>query len=175
MMQMLHEGGVEPATHRLRAADVDNPRGYYEFEPVKTIKRDTSWLPAMRGKAFKMVSQLLYHLPPEETYRVLFMERDLDEVLRSQEKMLRRLGRTPAPRDEMRAAYAVHLERLHEWLQRQTNFTVLRVPYGDLVQQPREQAGRVHQFLGGKADLDALVRVVDPFLYRNRRAAEESA
>src|SRR5947209_5003034 len=106
MMQMLANGGVEVVTDGVRAADADNPRGYYEFEPVKAIRRDASWLPATRGKAFKMVSQLLYHLPPGEAYRILFMERDLEETLLSQEKMLARLGRTAAPREEMRRAYA---------------------------------------------------------------------
>src|SRR5262249_30630691 len=88
MMQMLDGGGVPVLTDNIRAADTDNPRGYYEFEPVKATKRDATWLPAARGKAVKMVSQLLYHLPPGETYRVLFLERDLEEVLASQEKML---------------------------------------------------------------------------------------
>src|SRR5450755_3042034 len=88
MMQMLENGGVEVVTDRIRSADTDNPKGYYEFEQVKTIKRDTSWLPAIRGKAVKMVSQLLYDLPSCESYRIIFMERDLDETLLSQEKML---------------------------------------------------------------------------------------
>ncbi len=92
MMQMLESGGVEVVTDGIRAADADNPKGYYEFEQVKAIRRDASWLPATRGKAFKMVSQLLYDLPSSETYRIVFLERDLDETLLSQEKMLTRLG-----------------------------------------------------------------------------------
>ena len=112
MMQMLASGGIEVLTDNLRTADADNPRGYYEFEKVKQIERDSSWLPQARGKAVKMVSQLLYHLPAGERYRVLFLERDLGEVLLSQEKMLRRLGRPAAPADEMRRAYTLHLERL---------------------------------------------------------------
>src|SRR5713101_3371282 len=102
MMQMLENGGVEIVTDNIRAADTDNPRGYYEFEKVKKIKQDASWLPATRGKAFKMVSQLLYDLPTSEQYRIIFMERDLEEVLLSQEKMLQRLGRNAAPREEMK-------------------------------------------------------------------------
>src|SRR5882724_9225667 len=92
MMQMLAGGGVEIVTDAIRAADCDNPRGYQEFERVKKIKQDRSWLPEARDKAFKMVSQLLYDLPPSERYRIIFMQRDLDEVLASQEKMLERLG-----------------------------------------------------------------------------------
>jgi hypothetical protein len=174
MMQMLDHGGIEVVTDNLRTADRDNPKGYYEFEQVKTIKRDTTWLPATRGKAFKMVSQLLYDLPPGETYRILFMERDLEEVLDSQEKMLTRLGRTPAPREAIRTAYLAHLERLHEWLRRQENMTILRVRYNDLIERPREQAERVREFLGGRADVERMVKAVDPSLYRNRKAADES-
>ena len=74
MMQMLAIGGVEVLTDHIRTADPDNPRGYYEFERVKRIKQDASWLPEARGKAVKMVSQLLYDLPTGEEYRILFME-----------------------------------------------------------------------------------------------------
>jgi hypothetical protein len=174
MMQMLDNGGVPVITDHIRAADTDNPKGYYEFEQAKTIKRDTTWLPAARGKAFKMVSQLLYHLPPGETYRIIFMERDLDEMLLSQEKMLTRLGRTPAPREEIKRAYSIHLERLHEWLRQQGNMTVLRVTYNHVVERPREQAHRVWEFLGGRLDIEEMVKAVDPSLYRNRKTAEES-
>ena len=99
MMQILDAGGVEVVTDNLRTADSDNPRGYYEFEKVKQVKRDASWLPGIRGKAVKMVSQLLLDLPPTERYRVVFMERDFAEMLDSQERMLRRLGREAAPRE----------------------------------------------------------------------------
>src|SRR5262249_57423273 len=81
MMQMLDSGGVEVVTDNVRAADTDNPRGYHELEKVKRINRDASWLPSARGKAIKMISQLLYDLPPSESYRIVFMDRDLDEVL----------------------------------------------------------------------------------------------
>ena len=169
MMQMLAEGGIEVVTDHIRTADTDNPRGYYEFEQVKKIKQDASWLAATRGKAFKMVSQLLYDLPETETYRILFMERDLDEVLESQEKMLARLGRTAARRDQMREAYLLHLERLHDWLSRQRHMQVLCVRYNDLVERPQEQAGRVRNFLGGRADIERMARAVEPSLYRNRK------
>jgi hypothetical protein len=171
MMQMLDRGGVEVVTDNVRTADTDNPRGYYEFEQVKKVKKDASWLPATRGKAFKMVSQLLYDLPPGETYRIIFMERDLEETIRSQEKMLERLGRRAAPTEEMKHAFVQHLERLHEWLTRQPNMAVLRVVYRDLVERPCDQAERIRDFLLGKGDVEEMVKVVDPSLYRNRNAA----
>ena len=93
MMQMLKNGGIEILTDEVRTADSDNPRGYLELEAVRNIQHDASWLPNARGKAFKMISLLLYQLPTTENYRVLFMERDLDEVLKSQQTMLQNMNR----------------------------------------------------------------------------------
>jgi hypothetical protein len=169
MMQMLAGGGLEVVTDRVRTPDTDNPRGYYEFERVKKIKEDSSWLPGARGKAVKMVSQLLYHLPSDEKYRIIFMERDLDEMLISQEKMLERLGRPAAPRDEMKRSFLVHLGRLHDWLGRQKNIEAVRVSYNDLVERPEPQARRVAAFLEGKVDPEKMAESVDPSLYRNRK------
>ena len=175
MMQMLENGGVEVVTDNIRTADTDNPRGYYEFEKVKRLKQNAAWLPETRGKAFKMVSQLLYDLPPSERYQIIFMERDVDEMLRSQDKMLKRLNRPAAPHEEMKRYYAVHLERLHGWLHQQPNIDVLRVNYNDLIEQPRANAERVRQFLDGKANVEGMARTVDPSLYRNRRTVSDGA
>lgn len=171
MMQMLAGGGLEAVTDHQRTADTDNPRGYYEFEQVKKIKQDASWLPGTRGKVVKMVSQLLYDLPASERYRIIFMERDLDETLASQEKMLERLGRTAAPRDAMKRSFISHLERLHEWLGKQANIQVLRVNYKEVVEHPVEQAERIRQFLGNRVEVQPMVEAVDPTLYRNRKPA----
>jgi hypothetical protein len=172
MMQMLGNGGLEVVTDHLRAPDTDNPRGYFELEKVKRIKQDASWLPATRGKVFKMVSQLLYDLPPTERYRIVFMERDLDEMLASQEKMLLRLGRPSAPRDAMRRAYTVHLERLQAWLAGQDNMGVLKVRYGDILDGPAVQVERLNAFLGGLLDVAGALTALDPSLYRNRMAGK---
>jgi hypothetical protein len=175
MMQMLENGGVSVVTDNIRTPDTDNPRGYYEFEKVKKIKEDVSWLPATRGKAFKMVSQLLYELPPTEKYRVVFMERDLDEMIRSQEKMLSRLGKPSAPSEEIKRHFTRHLERLRAWLADQPNFKLLFIRYNDVVEHPAEQAARVSEFLPGQADMASMAKTVDPTLYRNRKASAEGA
>jgi hypothetical protein len=172
MMQMLENGGVEVVTDNVRTADTDNPRGYYELEPVKKIKQDTTWLPGTRGKAFKMVSQLLYHLPASERYRIIFMERDLDETLLSQEKMLERLNRTAAPREKIRESYTLHLESLHGWLRQQGNIKVLRVSYNDLIERPELEAKRIGEFLGRNVNVDNMAKTVDPSLYRNKKTRE---
>ncbi len=170
MMQMLDNGGLEVVTDNIRTPDTDNPRGYYEYEQVKKIKQDKTWLPATRGKVIKMVSQLLYDLPPNERYKIVFMERSLDEVLRSQEKMLARLGRPAAPRDEIERAFKAHLERLRGWLAQQSNMELLYISYNELMAAPEVHAERLKAFLDGRPNADAMAKTVDPALYRNRRA-----
>ena len=169
MMQMLNKAGVELVTDHQRTADPDNPRGYFEYEAAKDIEHDTSWLPSARGKAIKLVSMLLYHLPATERYRVLFMERDLEEVLQSQETMLRRMNRQPAPTAEMLAAYRLHLEKLQEWLTSRPDISVLQVNYKNLIEQPEVQAKHICEFLGRDLDLGAMSSSIDTELYRNRR------
>jgi hypothetical protein len=173
MMQMLDTGGIPAVTDSIRAADTDNPRGYYEYERVKKIKEDATWLAETRGKAFKMVSQLLYDLPPTEKYSVIFMERDMDEMLVSQEKMLARLNREAAPRDDVKRAFTGHLSRLFDWLGKQSYIKILKVNYNDLVDHPEVQIARVNAFLGGRLDAARMSQSIDPALYRNRKSSAE--
>jgi hypothetical protein len=170
MMQMLAKGGLEVLTDNIREADTDNPRGYFEFEQVKKIKQDPSWLPSARGKAVKMVSQLLFDLPATECYRVIFMQRDFTEMLVSQEKMLERMNREAAPREDIERAFVKHLDRVRGWLAEQPNFAVLYVRYSDLVANPEEQSRQISKFLSGRPDVQAMAAAVDPALYRNREA-----
>jgi hypothetical protein len=167
-MQMLSAGGVAVLTDGERAADEDNPRGYLELEQVKKIKQDSSWLAGARGKAVKMISQLVYDLPASERYRVVLMQRDLDEILSSQEKMLARLGRPIMPREKLKSAFENQIARFDEWIGRQPNMAVLRVGYAALVADPAGEAAKVNQFLGGTLDTHAMAAAVDPALYRNR-------
>lgn len=168
MMQMLKSAGIDVLTDSIRSPDADNPLGYFEYELVKEIAHDQSWLPAARGKAVKMISLLLYHLPATESYKILFLERDLEEVLQSQEAMLRRLNRPVAPHDQMLASLQTHLDSLHGWLTRQTHMQVLRVEHRNLIQEPTIQAQRVSDFLNVWLDERKMSEAVDPTLYRNR-------
>ena len=75
MMRILEAGGMPVLVDAARPADVDNPNGYYEFEPAKSIREDASWLTQAEGRAVKMVYKLLYDLPPDRAYHVLFLQR----------------------------------------------------------------------------------------------------
>jgi hypothetical protein len=172
MMKMLEAGGLPPLTDKIRNADSDNPKGYYEFERVKQLdKGDDAWLAQARGKAVKVISALLKHLPPEYEYRVIFMRRSTDEILASQKKMLLRRGERVdrVADEELAVLYGKHLEQVYAWLESQANVSVLDVDYNRLVSGADEELTAVNQFLGGNLDLDKMSRVVDARLYRNRQ------
>ncbi|MEM9490503.1 MAG: sulfotransferase [Myxococcota bacterium] len=176
MMQMLSAGGLEPLTDEIRTADDDNPRGYYELEAVKRTDADPSWIEQARGKVVKVIARLLGDLPVGGPYRVIFMRRDLDEVLRSQRKMLERRGETEQleqDEDEMKQLYVSHLEDVEAWLRQRDDVTVLFVNYNRLVADPRKQAERVAAFLNvddPETWLAKMSAAVDPSLYRNRKS-----
>jgi hypothetical protein len=175
MMKMLEAGGLAILTDNVRSADEDNPKGYYEFEPVKQIEHDKSWLPTARGKVVKMISALLRHLPLEYRYRVIFMRREMAEVLASQRQMLMRRGEVAKEDDErMAALFERHLAEVEAWLGQQTNVRVLFVSYNNILVDPRGQIRAVNEFLGGGLDADAMAAVVDRALHRQRRGANAS-
>lgn len=169
MMKMLEVGGIPVLVDNIREADVDNPRGYYEFEPVKQTKADPSWVGPALGKAVKMVYLLLLDLPREFEYRVVFMRRDLDEILASQKAMLERLGKS-SPLDDARMAalFRDQLARFDAWVKDRPNFRVLDVSYNDVIADPGPRAVEIDRFLDGGLDVAAMTRAVDPTLYRNR-------
>ena len=170
MMRAIHAGGIEILTDHLRAADEDNPKGYFEFEPVKKTKEDAAWLNGAVGKAVKMVYRLLYDLPGGYAYRVVFMQRDLAEVLASQKKMLKRSGKDGSPigDDRMAELFEAELDKCDKWLKGQPDFSVLYISYREMIQHPSDVCRRVNDFLGGGLDVEAMAATVDPSLYRNR-------
>lgn len=171
MMQMLAAGGVSPLTDDIRTPDPDNPKGYLEFERVKQLKADATWLADARGKAVKVIHLLLMDLPDTQRYDVVFMERDLSEVIRSQAAMLARSGRPGAalPADRLAAMYETQLRTVRQWLASRSHFRVEFVQYSSLVADPVQNAERIQRFLARPLDTAAMAAAVDPTLYRNRR------
>ncbi len=169
MMRMLEAGGLPVLVDNQRAADEDNPQGYYELEQVKQIKRDQSWIDSAQGKSVKMVSMLLFDLPPGREYRIVFMRRDLDEILASQRVMLERRGEGGGfDAGEMRRMFTGHLQEVLEWLRKRDGVRLLEVGYRDVLDRPEREAGRIDELLGGTLDVQAMVRAVDKSLYRQR-------
>ncbi len=172
MMGMLEAGGLEVFTDGRRGADVDNPKGYYELERIKDLEKETdkSYVAQGRGKALKVISFLIKELPDDNDYRVIFMRRDLDEVLASQGKMIARLGTADASAGDeaMKEAYRNDIVRTRLLCRKRPNFELLEVHYAETVSDPVATARRVNAFLGGRLDEAAMRAAVDASLYRNR-------
>ncbi len=173
MMRMLDLGGMEVVTDNIRQPNPDNPKGYYEFERVKKLPEgDVAWLADAQDKAVKIISALLRHLPEGYNYKVLFMRRSIEEILASQRKMLARRGEDPDKVDdaEMAQLFAQHLEQVYAWMNSQQNVVYLDVDYNAIVQSPQPQLAQIEAFLDFDLDVEAMAAVVDPELYRQRRA-----
>lgn len=175
MIRMLGAGGMPLLVDGVRAADEDNPHGYHEWEAVKTLKRDASWVAAAVGKGVKVIYYWLYDLPLDQEYRLIFMQRDLGEVLASQASMLARraaLGLTTPDRSpddaRMKRLFEQELSEIDEWLADRPCFRRLDVDYRAVVNAPAAQALRVNEFLGGDLDRQAMAVAVDSALYRQR-------
>ena len=174
MMQMLDAAGMSPQTDGIRKADEDNPRGYWEWESLKQtadLKQLFDETEGLEQRAIKVVSALVPTLPIEHSYRIIFMLRPLEEVARSQARMIERLGTEGAGRDEAMLIEELkeHRERVMVHLQRQKNVKVLPVRFPVLVANPEAVCGLVAEFLGESlARPEALGSVIDPALYRQR-------
>ena len=171
-MKMLDAGGMPLVTDGVRGADISNPNGYYEFEPVKDLERgNAAWLAAARGKAVKIVSPLLTYLPESFDYRVIFMRRPLAEIIDSQHAMLDARG-SERGSDEARSTelYAAHLGQVERFLERRRCFSTVTIEYSQVIADPRGQAEKIQAFVGLPLDVARMAEVADPALHRNRRS-----
>ena len=174
LMGMIASGGIAEVVDGVRQADDDNPKGYHEHEGVKDLDKqgDTGWLDDARGKCVKVISFLLQHLPADHHYKIVFVRRDLKEVLASQRKMLDRRGEAGGEADDeaMARMFAAHLSKVERQLAARPNCEVLYVDHRATLHDPGAVAAEVNSFLGGSLDVDKMTGVVDDQLYRNRNA-----
>jgi hypothetical protein len=171
MMQMLAAGGMALLTDLERKLDIDNPRGYCEWEPIKLLPKEPKRIDEAEGKAVKVISQLLLSLPQGRNYKLIFMERPLPEVLASQDEMLKRRGSAElVDAALLTAAFRDHMREIVDWLEHRTDIPVCRVGYRKILSDPVGSAKSVRDFLGLDLNVEAMALAVDPSLYRNRRS-----
>lgn len=170
MMQMLDKGGLDIFTDGLRTPDENNPKGYYEHELVKSLARNKAWVKEAKGKAVKVISHLLFELPANYHYRIIFMERDLDEVLKSQHHMLVRDGKAKDDTINIRLvnAFQQNLQKVKDWAPKQGNIDILFVSHRNLIDNPTEELAKVSTFLGGNLNIQEMASVVDKSLHREK-------
>ena len=171
MMRMLEAGGIPALTDELRTPDEDNPNGYYEFEDVKSIENYTTWIDRAPGHSVKMVYSLLEHLPTDHDYRIVFMRRDVDEILQSQKAMLERNGiETDIPDHTMKTLFERQLRQFYAWLPSQSHLKLINVSYNELLSRPESVIAQINRHFDESLDLNAMAATIDPALYRHRAA-----
>ena len=170
MMKILEEGGLSIVTDELRSADTDNPNGYFELEAVKQLSAgNVTWLSDAGGQVVKVISALLEFLPPTHFYKIIFMEREIREILASQRKMLSHRSEESKVEDaELEEQFRKHLAVLKPWLARQPNIDVIYVSYNMLMSDPEPLCRRVVEFINAPLDLPRMLSVPNGELYRNR-------
>jgi hypothetical protein len=171
MMRMLEVGGVPILTDGLRKADEDNPNGYYEFERAKRLDDDRRWVYEALGMAVKLIyCPVIYDLPANIRYQVLFMRRELAEVVASQITMLRRKAVSDLPVDPQRTItlYRAELAKVENWLARQDNFETEYVDYNQTLGDPQGACARIKRFLCLDLNTVRMESVITHSLYRQR-------
>jgi len=170
MMQMLAAGGMPLLTDLERKPDIDNPRGYCEWEPIKLLPKQPNRIDEAEGKAVKVISQLLLSLPQGRNYKLIFMERPLPEVLASQDEMLKRRGSMQSVDPVLLStAFRDHMREVVAWLEDRTDIPICRMGYRKILSDPVSAAKAVRDFLELDLNVEAMALEVVPSLYRNRR------
>jgi hypothetical protein len=172
VMQMLAAGGLPVLADDHRSIDADNPRGYFEYEPVKHLHEKAEWLMEARGKAVKIVAPLLRYLPPSVACRIILIERDLNEVTASQEAMLARRGevgqKAATRRARLRQEYARQVQQIKTRFSQRARCHCLVLEHGAVLRSPVTAAEELNRFLGGQLAVEAMAAQVDPNLHRQR-------
>lgn len=169
MMQMLAAGGLPILTDQQRKPDIDNPRGYCEWEPVKLLPKEPKHIDEAEGRAVKIISELLFSLPRGRHYKLIFMERPLPEVLASQDEMLKRRGSTDlVDHALLTQAFREHMQQIISWLELRKEIPVCRIGFRKVLRDPSGCAQTICDFLEMNLNREAMARAVEISLYRNR-------
>ncbi|MEA1993771.1 MAG: nucleotide pyrophosphatase [Euryarchaeota archaeon] len=166
MMQVLDRGGASVAYDESREPDYHNPKGYYELEGGKIIgklRKGTFSLDEYENKVVKITAYGLKFLP-KRAYKIVYMTRDLNEVMDSMEKMSGSINRKKEK---------PLFKKLHEFsldlMENRDDIEYIVVNHRDIIEDPLKEAERVNDFLGGMLNVESGAQAVDPDLYRNVR------
>ncbi|MEO0796832.1 MAG: alkaline phosphatase family protein [Verrucomicrobiota bacterium] len=174
MMQMLSQGGLPIMQDEKRSADENNPKGYFEYDLVKRLNQDNTWVGEAAGKALKVVAPLLPFVPQRVAARVILMERDPVEIVASQNSMLDRMKTKGGNlTDEKIIDFATkQINGVKEMLDAH-QVPYLSVNFHDAVNEPASVASAVNAFLGGELNQAEMATVADPTLHRERNVSSD--
>ncbi len=170
LMQILYAGGVPTAfDEHSRPPNHHNPKGYYELAGGKIINKlinETFPLEKFKGQFIKITAYGLKYLPPGK-YKIIYSERNIEEVLDSMEAMA---GITDENRYKTKEAF-IKLNRImkRKIIERE-DINVLFLNYNEILLHPKTNIRKISDFLDlPKADLERMMQPIDNKLYRQRR------
>ena len=166
MMQMLDYGGMDCLVDGKREADESNPKGYYEYEPVMSIYKDNSWMDKAQNKTVKIVAPLLNKIDEQYRYKIIFMTRDLNEILKSQQKMI---GKTedvfPV---KLYNKFQKLLSNIEVWKKKEPGVELIYLDYKDVLDNPESTVKSIERFLGVPLNRSEMINCIDKKLYRTK-------
>jgi predicted AlkP superfamily phosphohydrolase/phosphomutase/tetratricopeptide (TPR) repeat protein len=166
MMQILEAGGIEVFTDEIRQPDQNNPKGYFEYEKTKSLAKDNTWVQEAEGQALKVIAHLLPYLPNNLKYKVIFMQRDMKEVIRSQQKMINKnIDTFPVA---IAQAFEKEVEKVMAWARKEPDVDLLVLNYSEIIANPETEVKKISSFLNVYLDENEMISVIDPTLYRNK-------
>jgi len=166
MMQILAAAGIENHTDNLRKADISNPKGYAEYEQVKSLQKDNSFLAEAYGKSLKVVAPLIPALDVNLKYKIVFIERSIDEVLNSQQVMLGKEKESYPP--ALKTAFQGMLNKAYQFAD-QNNIPYITVNHRDLLNGDLKSFESISKFFESSVDAETLLSCVDKSLHRQKK------
>jgi len=133
-----------------------------------------NWLLEAQGKVLKVVAPLLSFLPQQLQeskqrlrYRVVFMQRDMGEILHSQEAMLERLEKGHGASQDVSKAYTQQVIHAVKWCNHHQLPSVF-VNYNQLISDTDQALKSLNTiFTFSDQELTVMKSIVDPSLYRS--------
>ncbi len=169
MMQILQAGRLPTAFDNMRKADENNLQGYFELEGGKIINKlmdKTFPMEKYRGRFIKITAFGLTFLP-KRSYKILYMERNLEEVMNSMEKMAKI---TDENRGETKESFKKLNEKVKKDIQSREDVDVLFVNYNGILTSPEENIQKICDFLIlPNSCLTEMIGAIDKRLYRQRQ------
>jgi len=169
MMQMLAAGGIPIAYTNTRKPDEHNPKGYYELvggKIINTLMQGKFPFDLYKGKFIKITAYGLSYLP-EGSYKIIYMERNLDEVLDSMEKMSEIID---TDREKTKQSFQKLNEKVKKELERKKNTMTLFINYNEVLKDPKTNVTKICEFIGQhEFNRKQMVAIIDKQLYRQRR------
>jgi hypothetical protein len=169
LMQILRAGEIPISHDNARPADESNPKGYYELAGGKIINKliDGSFqITNHKGKFIKVTSFGLKYLPPGK-YKIIYSERNIEEILDSMEKMI---GEKDPDREETKMSFLKLNNMIKEYVKDREDMDILFINYNNILSDPKENIGKIIKFLNGPDSLlEKMIKTVDNKLYRQRR------